>query len=117
MTASEEQAGMDSETRQSLRLFYALWPDDTVRAALANLQTVVSGRKTPYENLHLTLAFLGEQPAASLAVLEKILADLAVPEMKLTLDRIGYFKQSRIAWAGMHAVPDELFKLQRQLLS
>ncbi|OGB25214.1 MAG: 2'-5' RNA ligase [Burkholderiales bacterium RIFCSPLOWO2_02_FULL_57_36] len=117
MTGGTEQPELHSEPRQSLRLFYALWPDDTARAALASLQTAVSGRKTPYGNLHLTLAFLGDQPIASLSTLQKILAGLSVPDMTLTMDRIGYFTKSRIAWVGMHAAPEGLFTLQRHLMS
>lgn len=108
---------MVSDTTQSLRLFYALWPDDVTRAALANLQVAISGRRTRHENLHLTLAFLGQQPAAVLPVLQKILAILPQADMMLELDRIGYFTKSRIAWAGMHAAPQGLFDLRRQLMS
>jgi 2'-5' RNA ligase len=109
--------GMIPDTTQSLRLFYALWPDDVTRAALANLQVAISGRRTPYENLHLTLAFLGQQPAALLPALREILTDLPKANMTLVLDRIGYFTKSRIAWVGMHAAPHALFDLQRQLMS
>lgn len=107
---------MNSDTTQTLRLFYALWPDDATRSALARLQAAISGRKTAYENLHMTLAFLGEQPVGSLTALRKILADLPVPLVTLVLDRIGYFTKSRIAWAGTHAAPDELLVLQQRLM-
>lgn len=108
---------MASTTTQSLRLFYALWPDDASRAALAKLQIAVHGRKTRYENLHLTLAFLDQQPVALLPELQEILGDLPEKALTLELDRIGYFTKSRIAWAGMHVVPDALFDLQRDLMN
>lgn len=108
---------MNSDTTQTLRLFYALWPDDATRAALARLQTTVSGRKVAYENLHMTLAFLGEQAVGTLPALREILAALPVVEMPLILDRIGYFTKSRIAWAGTHAAPAELIALQRDLMN
>jgi len=108
---------MISDTAQTHRLFYALWPDDATRSALARLQTAVSGRRIPYENLHMTLAFLGEQPVGVLSALQKILAGLPVTEFVLTLDRIGYFTKSRIAWAGTRAAPDQLFALQRHLMN
>lgn len=108
---------MNSDTTQTLRLFYALWPNEPTRAALARLQTAISGRLTPYENLHMTLAFLGDQPVGSLPALQKILENLPVSTMPLILDRIGYFTKSRIAWAGTHAAPDELLVLQRRLMS
>jgi 2'-5' RNA ligase len=107
---------MDPRTTQSLRLFYALWPDDATRDALTKLQTATAGRKTRYENLHLTLAFLGEQPVTSLPALKEILERIPLGAMTLTLDRVGYFTKSRIAWAGMRMAPDALFDLQRSLM-
>jgi 2'-5' RNA ligase len=50
--------------RVTLRAFFALWPDATVRAALAplvrDIARKVHGRPTAVESIHLTLAFLGE---------------------------------------------------------
>src|SRR5690242_10843202 len=98
-----------------LRLFYALWPDDATRNALTRLQLQVRGRKTRAPNLHLTLAFLGDQPAAMLPLLQTILRQLPPPAPALTLDRFGYFSGSRIAWAGMQEVPETLTQLQKTL--
>jgi 2'-5' RNA ligase len=99
----------------SLRLFYALWPDDAARAELMRLQSGLHGRLTRYDNFHITLAFLGQQPAALLPALKEILERLPTGSMTLTLNRSGYFSRNRIAWAGMHAPPDALFELQRSL--
>lgn len=107
---------MDAKPPESLRLFYALWPDDATRAALLRLQTPLQGRKTNYQNFHLTLAFLDRQPATLLPVLQDILANFPKPDLPLVLDRIGYFTQQRLAWASMHAVPDTLVTLQRNLM-
>jgi RNA 2',3'-cyclic 3'-phosphodiesterase len=56
------------------RLFFALWPDQAMREALAAatddaLRAVraVHGLPVPIANLHVTLAFLGSVPEASLA--------------------------------------------------
>jgi 2'-5' RNA ligase len=103
-------------TSDSLRLFYALWPDDATRAALQKLQMRVRGRHMRYENLHITLAFLGQQTVAQLPLLKKILADLPRCDIALSIDRLGYFKKPRIAWAGTHAVPDALTMLQNALV-
>jgi 2'-5' RNA ligase len=99
----------------SLRLFFALWPDDATRAALMRLQAVMQGQLTPYENLHVTLAFLGQQPAALLPDLKRILERLPRTDVTLTLDRVGYFTRKRIAWAGTHKVPENLLRLHQQL--
>lgn len=98
-----------------LRLFFALWPDQTIREALQALQMHVQGRRTQVQNLHATLAFLGDQPAAHLPLLESMLADLPRTALTLHIDRLGYFKRKRIAWAGSHAVPEALIALQESL--
>jgi 2'-5' RNA ligase len=109
------QTDIDGNAAESPRLFYALWPDDETRAALLRLQARVNGRKTRYGDLHVTLAFLGRQPAAVLPVLQTILARIPRPDMTLAIDRIGYFARQRIAWAGMHEVPDALIALRQEL--
>lgn len=99
----------------SIRLFYALWPDEATQTALIRLQAHIQGRKTPRENLHITLAFLGGQPRDRLPVLAQILHSLAPANLVLELNRLGYFRRKRIAWAGMHVLPDPLISLHRTL--
>ncbi|MBK4733276.1 RNA 2',3'-cyclic phosphodiesterase [Noviherbaspirillum pedocola] len=106
---------MDRES--ALRLFFALWPDDATRAALAGLQRGLRGRATAKENLHLTMAFLGAQPAATLPVLRGILAELQRPDIALVIDELGYFARARIAWAGMREAPQALRDWQAELVS
>ncbi|NVD99761.1 RNA 2',3'-cyclic phosphodiesterase [Massilia sp. BJB1822] len=98
------------------KLFFALWPDAATRGALAALQSQVAGRATPPDKLHLTLAFLGQQPAAALPPLLEILHALSVPPLRLEIDCFGYFSKPRIAWAGMSAVPPALLELQDDLM-
>jgi len=98
-----------------LRLFYALWPDEAVRESLQGLQMHVHGRHVQAVNLHITLAFLGNQPASRLPLLKNILADLPRDAFTLPIDRLGYFRKNRIAWAGSHAAPDALITLQASL--
>lgn len=98
-----------------MRLFFALWPDDATRAALMRLQSGLSGRRTAYGNLHVTLAFLGRQPAAHLPVLRSMLHALPGREMMLEINRLGYFPRNRIAWAGMDRPPEALLELHRAL--
>ena len=98
------------------KLFFALWPDADTRAALASLQPLVPGRAIAPAKLHLTLAFLGQQPAGALAPLLAILEELAVPELRLTINCLGYFQRPRIAWAGMTEVPPALMAMQAELM-
>jgi len=94
-----------------VRLFFALWPDDGVRAQLAHwareLHAACGGRLTRPENLHVTLAFLGSVEDAGVAEVERAASEVAPRAATLVLDRPGYWKHNRIAWAGASVVPPE----------
>ncbi|MBB3220483.1 RNA 2',3'-cyclic phosphodiesterase [Pseudoduganella umbonata] len=98
------------------KLFFALWPDEAARAALAALQAPVAGRLTPRAKLHLTLAFLGHVPADAVPALLAIRDRLGVPPLRLVIDCYGYFTRPRIAWAGMTQVPAGLVALHEDLV-
>jgi len=115
-STSPRQYIMPNSSPAQVRLFYALWPDDATRTALMELQFPMRGKKTPYSNLHITLAFLGPQPSERLSLLTDILEHLQAAPMTLTLDRVGYFPRKRIAWLGMHDAPQELLDMQRALV-
>ena len=99
----------------SLRLFYALWPDEQTRDQLAALQAGIHGRKVDIANLHLTLAFLGNQPRDSLTMLDAVMQSLSLTPFLLTLDGYGYFSKPQIVWAGPSSPPEALMSLQRSL--
>ena len=99
----------------SLRLFFALWPDAATREKLAALQHDVSGRKVRAQNLHLTLAFLGNQLRAAVPVLKEVMESLTLSSMQLEIDTYGYFQQQRIVWVGSSLPPLSLFDLQHAL--
>ena len=98
------------------KLFFALWPDQEAREALVRLQQPVRGRLIPPEKLHLTMAFLGQQPADALPVLLGILEAMPVTEVRLVVDCYGYFKRPQIAWAGPSEPPAALMELQAGLM-
>jgi RNA 2',3'-cyclic 3'-phosphodiesterase len=104
-----------------VRLFFALWPDDAVRAQLANwsreLHALCGGRATRPEKLHVTLAFLGGVGEVQVAEVERAAGDVAPRAVSLVLDRPGYWKQNRIAWAGASVVPRELETFVAELRS
>lgn len=109
------------------RVFFALWPDaDTARrlAALAGrLRDQFGGRATRGETVHLTLAFVGEVPAESLAGLLQVgaavAAEFAPPaqERRFALDRVGFWPHNRIAWVGPAEPPAALAELAERLLA
>ena len=95
-----------------MRLFFALWPDDAVRAQLVHwsreLHALCGGRATRPENLHVTLVFLGSIGEARVPEVERAAGEVAPRAFSLLLDRPGYWKRHRIAWAGASVVPPEL---------
>ena len=101
-----------------MRLFFALWPDEDARDALAALARdvalVADGKPTPPGKIHLTLAFLGEvahrRSEAVAAAREVRGAPFA-----LKLDRVGSFRRAKVAWAGASAAPRALIDLQEAL--
>jgi len=102
-----------------VRLFFALWPDDAVCARLAHwsreLHAACGGRPTRSENLHVTLAFLGNVEDARVEEVERAAEAVAPRRCSLILDQPGYWKHNRIAWAGASTVPAELETLVREL--
>ncbi len=102
-----------------MRLFFALWPDDEVRAQLERwsreLHALCGGRATPTENLHVTLAFLGSVEEARVAEVDRAAGEVTLRTVSLVLDQAGYWKHNRIAWAGASVVPPELEALVSEL--
>jgi 2'-5' RNA ligase len=99
------------------RLFFALWPDASVSDAFAALAQEVGGdaggRPTAPENIHLTLAFLGDQPRRIARELSAAAARIAAPEFDLVFDRIDSWRKNAVAWAGVQSVPEPLVELHR----
>ena len=85
-----------------MRLFIAINLSDDMKGALLDLQNDlydhgVRGRYTTEENLHLTLAFIGEYPDAE-PVLDAM-SGVSFQPFELTLDGMGRFGD--LWWAGM----------------
>lgn len=105
---------------ETLRLFFALNMDRSTRREIVRLQTRVWGEDTRGltrpENLHLTLAFLGNTDSARLEELGQVIDRLDVVALSLRFDRIGVFHQpgGDIWWLGM-GENHELQRLQAQL--
>jgi len=103
----------------TLRLFFALWPDPKTQAAIADLAQLVAaeskGRAVAADNVHLTLAFLGAQPATGLAALRALAAAVRTRPFELGLDEIGCFRKAGIAWLGASITPPEISALHAHL--
>jgi RNA 2',3'-cyclic 3'-phosphodiesterase len=104
----------------TLRLFFALWPDDATRSALSACASKVvaqtGGREVAAGNLHLTLVFLGERPATLVPRLCQVAKLVPLSPMRLVLDEVGCWRKSNIAWLGPHAPDPSVLTLQSRLL-
>lgn len=63
------------------------------------------------ENLHLTLAFLGNVPASGRACLEQAAGTIRCQPFELVLDRMGYFQRPQLFWLGPARMPEALLAL------
>ncbi len=86
------------------RLFVALLPDKEVRDSLDNIQTKLKlsefGSCTVYENLHVTLNFVGEVEAEQVEDIAKFIHNISFAPVEFELNRVGYFARAQIVWAG-----------------
>jgi 2'-5' RNA ligase len=107
------------ERTRSARFFFALWPGKSAREELAEwsreLHAVCGGRAPQPQDLHLTLAFVGTVPPERIGDLERAAAEATPRAGALVLDRPGFWKHNRIAWAGASTVPAELESQVRDL--
>jgi RNA 2',3'-cyclic 3'-phosphodiesterase len=104
-----------------VRLFFALWPDEATRRALASCASAVvaqtGGREVAADNLHLTLAFIGERPVAWVSTLCEAADGVRVSPIQLRLDEIGCWRKSGIAWLASSTANAEVVAMQARLLA
>ncbi|MGB9080016.1 MAG: RNA 2',3'-cyclic phosphodiesterase [Desulfuromonadaceae bacterium] len=92
-----------------MRLFIAIEPPDDLKTALARLRVDVPGaRWVPTEQLHLTLAFLGEVEENGAGELSERLALIHTTPFHLCFSGTGCFPnrhRPRVLWAGFEPHP------------
>ena len=127
------------------RLFFALWPDEAMRQAMAqatrDAARASGGRPVPAHNLHVTLAFLGSVPERRLGALAEAASASALlpPEfasassagslqsavggradfpggcLELTFDRLEYWGAAQLLCALPAEPPPAVVGLARRL--
>ena len=121
---------MNSERENSSgrRLFFALWPDAATRTRLAALlpamrfAPLAGARPVPAQNLHLTLAFLGNVTPSTEVRLIELAKDNAgrrsmssddslPPRFALSLDTLDYWPRGGILFAAPARAPTALAAL------
>ena len=103
------------------RLFFALWPSQSVRDAIAStaerlaVSYTFDGRRLRPDRYHMTLQFLGDVPADQredvVARASAAAAQVDRPAFDLVLDRVGGFPNARVWWLGSDEAPDALRQL------
>lgn len=103
----------------ALRLFFALWPDDSVVRQLAEvagrLRVGARGRLVNPRNYHATLAFVGDVPELKLAVLQQIGRSLRAAPFTLVCDSTEYWRQSKVVVAVAREGPAGMLDLWARL--
>jgi 2'-5' RNA ligase len=95
-----------------MRLFIAINFNTLTIDRLAGQQKAIKekarrGNFSHRDNLHLTLAFIGERPIEDVAVFKEIIDALEIPAFQLELDHVGFFSRngSDIWWVGVAKNP------------
>lgn len=105
----------ETDTKKPVRVFFALWPGEEERAALAAwqppLQKLCGGRLTPADKLHNTLVFLGDIELERLEALQLAAQEASGGAFQLVFDIARYWGHNHIAYAAPGSVPPNLERL------
>jgi 2'-5' RNA ligase len=107
-----------NQYEKTQRLFFALWPDEAVRAridAMAAGLPVRAGRRVPRDNLHITLVFLGGVAESARRCAEAVADGVRARPFSLSLDQLGHWPRPRVVWVGASTMPDKLARLESAL--
>lgn len=95
-----------------LRLFFALWPDPVLGRQIWDLTRdcvrASGGRPVDRQNLHLTLAFLGNVDAGKLPELRAAAAELHNPGFEFTLDELNFWRRPGALVLQPRSIPEAL---------
>ncbi len=106
-------------TSEQVRVFFALWPRQRERDALADWQAallpVCGGRVMRPETLHNTLVFLGGVAPHRLEALQLAAQEVVFQPFELCFDTARYWGHNHIAFAAPSNVPPQLARLEADL--
>ena len=114
MSAAQDERNVRHRAAQA-RLFFALWPDSAVQAALAEigreLQQRLGGKPTRRGSIHLTLAFLGDVAPDKMDDVHEAAARAAFEPFSFALDVAGCWNHNGVAWVAPRVTPKPLLRL------
>ena len=109
----------ETDAKKAARVFFALWPDDEGRAAMAAwqppLQQLCGGRTTAADKLHNTLVFLGDVAVEHLEALKLAAQEVNGAAFQLSFDNARYWGHNHIVYAAPSKVPAKLAQLVSDL--
>ncbi|MFC2162731.1 RNA 2',3'-cyclic phosphodiesterase [Candidatus Altiarchaeota archaeon] len=101
-----------------MRCFIAIEIPDEVKAGLVKVQEDLAGygrfKMVEYDNLHLTLKFLGEVPEDNIPHINEKLLEISEKSFNMEVRGIGVFpsaRNPRIVWAGVRQGSAEVTRL------
>ena len=110
---------MTGKTTKSARVFFALWPDDAERVALAAwqpaLRKLCGGRIMHADTLHNTLVFLGDIELQRLEALQLAAQEVDGEAFELSFDTARYWGHNHIVYAAPNSLPPQLVQLVHDL--
>ncbi len=102
-----------------MRLFFAVSPPIAVRnsiaAAALRLPLEAGAALVPPENYHLTLAFVGEVPAAQLATVREIGGSQHSGSFTVRFDAYQYWPEPAVLVAAAREIPSSLARLWERI--
>jgi 2'-5' RNA ligase len=101
------------------RLFFAVWPSDGLRLALAPsiraLQPPGAGRPQRPDQWHVTLEFLGPVPASRVELVREAAAQVHAATCDIVFDAVEYWRRPEVLSLVARSLPPPLESLVRQL--
>jgi len=100
---------MTEAPARTRRLFFAFWPDEATREAMAHAARKAvrhsGGRPVPASNLHVTIAFLGSVAESRLPAIRSVGQAARGEPLELVFDGIGFWPKPQVLVALCSAWP------------
>lgn len=100
------------------RLFFALWPDETIRAKIDRLnQSLICGRlkKARSDNLHVTLAFMGNVDAVIEQAIRQSITHITAKPITIVFDQLTSWSNAYILCLTSSKQPQQIIDLVERL--
>jgi 2'-5' RNA ligase len=97
------------------RLFFALWPDEKLRTALATRLPALTGESAGKpqrpDQWHVTLEFLGDVAAARLGALHRAAGRVRAAPFTVSFDQLEHWRKPQVVCLTARQIPASLARL------